>query len=213
MSPLVNFVTPLHKKASRDYLARMVNRKVECMGVAKQYGFDYWDGDRSYGYGGYKYDGRWSVVAKSMIEHYQLPKNARILDVGCGKAFLLYELKKLLPEAQMVGFDISKHGIDDTPEPLRGNLFIHRAQDKYPFAEKEFDLVISITTLHNLNGVSIQYIYAYLSENRIIWSYTSFPISGNLSYYDTRSDSGPMIIYAQLPEVSHNVNNNLCILA
>ena len=150
MSPLVNFVTPLHKKASRDYLARMVNRKVECMGVAKQYGFDYWDGDRSYGYGGYKYDGRWSVVAKSMIEHYQLPKNARILDVGCGKAFLLYELKKLLPEAQMVGFDISKHGIDDTPEPLRGNLFIHRAQDKYPFAEKEFDLVISITTLHNL---------------------------------------------------------------
>ena len=62
-----------------------------------------------------------------MIEHYKLPKNAKILDVGCGKAFLLYELKKLLPEAQVVGFDISKHGIDDAPEPIKGNLFLHRA--------------------------------------------------------------------------------------
>ena len=156
MSQLLNFVNPLHKKTSRDYLARMVDRKVECMGVAKQYGFDYWDGNRSYGYGGYRYDGRWSVVAKAMIEHYTLPQHARILDVGCGKAFLLYELKKLLPDATIVGFDISKHGIDDAPEPVRGNLFIHRAQDKYPFADKEFDLVISITTLHNLKIWDLQ---------------------------------------------------------
>ena len=156
MSQLVNFVNPLHKKTSRNYLARMVDDKVTCMKTAKQYDYDYWDGDRRYGYGGYRYDGRWAVVAKSLIEHYKLPPQAKILDVGCGKAFLLYELKKLLPEAKMVGFDISKHGIDDAPEPVRGDLFIHRAQDKYPFADKEFDFVISNTTLHNLKIGDLQ---------------------------------------------------------
>ena len=150
MQKLLNLVTPLHQKTPRNYLARMIDNKVTCMKVAKEYGYDYWDGDRRYGYGGYRHDGRWAVVAQGLIEQYQLPKNARILDVGCGKGYLLYELKKLLPEAQVVGFDISKHGIDDAKYEIKEHLFIHQAQDKYPFADKEFDLAISITTLHNL---------------------------------------------------------------
>lgn len=150
MSQLLNLINPLHKKTSRDYLGRMVDHKVDCMRVAKEYGYDYWDGDRRYGYGGYRYDGRWSVVAQGLVEHYKLPRKAKILDVGCGKGFLLYELKKLLPDAHVVGFDISKHGIDNAKSEIRDNLFIYRAQDKYPFNDKEFDLVISITTLHNL---------------------------------------------------------------
>ncbi len=151
MGKLLNIITPLHKRTARDYVGRMTDSKVECMKVAKQYGSDYWDGDRRYGYGGYKYDGRWEVVAKRLIEHYQLPKNARILDVGCGKAFLLYELKKLLPEAEVAGFDISEHGLADAKEEIRDNLFNYKAQDPYPYGDKEFDLVISLTTLHNLH--------------------------------------------------------------
>jgi len=151
MGKLLNIVTPLHKKTSRDYIGRMTDNKVECMKVAKQYGYDYWDGDRRYGYGGYKYDGRWEVVARKLIEIYDLQKDARILDVGCGKAFLLYELKKLLPEAQVAGFDISEHGLKDAKEEIRDNLFVHRAQDPYPYQDKEYDLVMSLTTLHNLD--------------------------------------------------------------
>jgi hypothetical protein len=46
-------VTPSHKTIKRDYLARMVDNKVECMlKVKKEYEFDYYDGDRRYGYGG-----------------------------------------------------------------------------------------------------------------------------------------------------------------
>jgi len=128
----------------------MVDDKVHCMLKAKEYEFDYWDGDRRYGYGGYKYDGRWKIVAEKLIAAYDLKPDARILDVGCGKAHLLYELKQLLPEADVHGFDISEHGLADAPETVRPYLFRYRAQDAYPFGDKSFDLVISLTTLHNL---------------------------------------------------------------
>ncbi len=150
MGKLLNIINPLHKKTTRDYIGRMQDEKVACMKIARKYGKDYWDGDRRYGYGGYKYDGRWSEVAKKLIDTYRLSAYAKILDVGCGKAYLLYELKKLLPNATITGFDISEHGINDAKSEIKENLFIHRAQDSYPFKDKEFDLVISITTLHNL---------------------------------------------------------------
>lgn len=151
MGRLLQLVTPLHKKIKRDYLGRMTNDKVASMKKAREYEFDYWDGDRKYGYGGYKYDGRWKVVAQKLIQIYKLKPDARILDVGCGKAFLLYELKKLLPKAKIVGFDISKHGIADAPQSIRSSLFLYKAHDPYPWGDKYFDLVISITTLHNLH--------------------------------------------------------------
>ena len=151
MGRLLNIMTPLHKATKRDYLARMVDDKVVCMLKAKEYEADYWDGDRRFGYGGYKYlPGRWTPVAKQLSEIYGLKDGCSSLDVGCGKGFLLYELKMLLPNAKLVGFDISKHGLANAKEEVRDNLFRYRAQDAYPFGDKSFDLVISMTTLHNL---------------------------------------------------------------
>jgi ubiquinone/menaquinone biosynthesis C-methylase UbiE len=151
MGNLLEIVTLLHKKTKRDYIDRMVDEKVKCMKIAKKYGIEYWDGDRRFGYGGYKYDGRWELVARKLIETYNLKRNARILDVGCGKAFLLYELKRLLPDAQVSGFDTSVYGIENSKVEIKENLFIHKAQEPYPYKENEFDLVISLTTLHNLH--------------------------------------------------------------
>jgi len=150
MGRLLNIITRLHKKTKRDYLGRMIDEKVACSRIAREYGKDYWDGDRRYGYGGYKYDGRWEVVAMELIRTYNLPGDAGILDVGCGKGFLLYEFKKLLPDCKIAGFDISKYGIENAKKEIKNNLFAHEAQKPYPFKDKEFDLVISITTLHNL---------------------------------------------------------------
>ena len=150
MGRLLNIITPLHKRATRDYVARMVDEKVHCMLKAKEYEYDYWDGDRRYGYGGYKYDGRWKSVAEQFIDIYKLKPGARILDVGCGKAHLLHELKQLLPESECVGFDISRHGMADAPEEIRDSLIPYRAQDRYPWGDKHFDLVISLGCLHNL---------------------------------------------------------------
>ena len=150
MGELLNIVTKLHTKTKRDYIGRMMDEKVACSDVARKYGRDYWDGDRKYGYGGYRYDGRWEVVARELIKRYNLTNNAKILDVGCGKGFLMYEFKKLLPDATVKGFDISQYAIEDVKEELRSDVFVHKAEDEYPFEDKEFDLVISITTLHNL---------------------------------------------------------------
>jgi SAM-dependent methyltransferase len=150
MGKFVEVVTPLHKKTQRDYVGRMVDNKVHCMKVARQYERDYWDGDRRYGYGGYRYDGRWAAVAGRLADLYRLPPDAKILDAGCGKAFLLYEFTRLLPKCEVMGFDISAHGLADSKEEVRGRLSRRRVQDPFPYADKQFDLVISLTTLHNL---------------------------------------------------------------
>lgn len=151
MGDLVGFVTPLHTTTRRDYLARMQDDKVHCMERAREYEFDYWDGDRRYGYGGYRYiPGRWKPVAEALIARYGLTSNSSVLDVGCGKAFLLYELQLLLPQAKLVGFDISRHGLAGRHPEFSGTLFPYRAQDAYPFGDNHFDLVISLGALHNL---------------------------------------------------------------
>jgi SAM-dependent methyltransferase len=144
------FFTPLHRRTSRKYVDRMVDDKVQCMLKAKEYEFDYWDGDRRYGYGGYRYDGRWRPVAEQIVQTYGLTESSSILDVGCGKAHLLYELRQLLPGARLVGFDTSRHGLADAPEGIRDCLTRYRAQDRYPWGDGEFDLVLSLGCLHNL---------------------------------------------------------------
>jgi len=151
MGKLKNFVTALHQSTKRDYLARMIDEKVVCMLKAKEYEGDYWDGDRRFGYGGYKFiEGRWQPVAEKLIENYNLTNDSKILDVGCGKGFLLFEIKKILPGIKIIGIDISKHGYENSHSLVKNDIIMHRAQDVYPFKDKEFDLVISLGTLHNL---------------------------------------------------------------
>jgi len=89
-------------------------------------------------------------VAQAFINLYGLKPGSRILDVGCGKAYLLYELKLLMPELQVTGFDISRHGLAEAMPEIRNNLFLYRAQDRYPWGDDYFDLVISLGCLHNL---------------------------------------------------------------
>ena len=137
MGRLLDIVTPLHQQTKRDYLSRMMDDKVECMKVAKQYGADYWDG-------------RWKPVAEALIQTYKLGPGSKVLDVGCGKGFLLHEMLLLEPELQVCGFDISAHGINCASDLVKPHLFLHQAQSPYPFADQEFDLVISLGTLHNL---------------------------------------------------------------
>lgn len=146
----VDFISKIHKSTARDYLSRVTEHdKAECAEVALKFGKDYWDGDRRYGYGGFHYDGRWAPVAEKIAEHYKLPENARILDVGCGKAYLLYEFMKILPQATVAGIDVSEYGIEHAKEEVKPFLRLGNAIE-LPFEDGAFDLVISINTLHNL---------------------------------------------------------------
>ena len=141
MGRLVDFVTSLHKSTSRNYIDRMMDDKAKCMKVAKKYDFDYWDGDRKFGYGGYKYmEGRWKPVAEKLIKNYNLNNSSSILDIGCGKAFLLYEIKLILPEIKIVGTEISKYAIQNAKEEVKKDIILHPAEKKYPYADNQFDL-------------------------------------------------------------------------
>tara|TARA_Y100000590_G_scaffold363995_1_gene422001 strand:- start:1107 stop:1772 length:666 start_codon:yes stop_codon:yes gene_type:complete len=151
MGKLVNYISSLHTSTSRLYIDRMNDNKIECMIKAKKYGRDYWDGDRRYGYGGYKYiPGRWKSVAEKLIQQYNLDDKSNVLDVGCGKGFLLYEIKKLITKINIVGFDKSLYAIENSKEEIKKELFVHSAENKFPYENNFFDLVISINTLHNL---------------------------------------------------------------
>ncbi|MDE3076601.1 MAG: class I SAM-dependent methyltransferase [Chloroflexota bacterium] len=146
----IDFLSPLHKQTKRDYLGR-VNEypKAEAAKLAKQFAYDYWDGDRKVGYGGYHYDGRWRPVAAAIADHYRLKSGLRVLDVGCGKGFLLYELTQVVPGLEIAGIDISAYAIEHAKEEVRPFLEAGTAAN-LPYESNSFDLVISLTTLHNL---------------------------------------------------------------
>jgi len=146
----IDFLSSVHKQTKRDYLAR-VNEfpKAEAARLARQFDVDYWDGDRKVGYGGYRYDGRWRAVAQAIADHYGLKAGDRVLDVGCGKGFLLYDLTQVVPGLQPVGIDISSYAIEHAKPEIKPFLRQGNA-NALPFEDNSFDLVISITTLHNL---------------------------------------------------------------
>lgn len=146
----IDFIEQVHTSTKRDYVGRVLEAdKAECAKIAKQFGYDFFDGERKYGYGGYKYDGRWKPVAEKMAEHYQLKAGQRVLDIGCGKAHLLYELMKVVPGIEVVGVDVSDYAITHTIEEIQPFLIKGEAQDLW-FEDNSFDLVISLNALHNL---------------------------------------------------------------
>lgn len=148
--PCLDFISAVHRKTQRDYLGR-VNEfpKAEAAKVAKRFDREYWDGDRKFGYGGMRYDGRWRPVAEALARHYDIRPGQSILDVGCGKGFLLYEFTQVVPGVQVAGIDISRYAIENAKEEIRPHLRVGAAHE-LPYPDASFDLVISINTLHNL---------------------------------------------------------------
>ena len=148
-------MSPLHKATKRDYLARVNDPefpKAKAAELAKQWGYDYWDGDRRINYGGYNYmPGRWAPIAEKMIEHYGLKPGSKVLDVGCGKGYQLYELSKVLPGIIVRGIDVSSYAIEHAHPEMKPYIDEGSAI-KLPYDDLEFDLVFSINTLHNLHN-------------------------------------------------------------
>lgn len=147
---LTKFVSTIHTSTKRNYIERVTKvNKAEAAELAIKWGYDYWDGSRDTGYGGYQYDGRWKKVAKKMIDKYSLNENSKILDVGSGKGFILNDFKELLTGIDVYGVDISKYAIENSMNTVKTNCILGNAA-KLDFDDNFFDLVISINTLHNL---------------------------------------------------------------
>jgi SAM-dependent methyltransferase len=154
----IDFLSAVHKSTKRDYLARVNDPeypKAKAAELAKQWGYDYWDGDRRINYGGYKYmPGRWDKVARAMADHYGIKPGDKILDVGCGKGFLLYDWMLVVPGVEIYGMDISGYAIENGKEEIRHRLQVGNA-NALPYPDQHFDLVYSINTLHNLHNYDL----------------------------------------------------------
>ena len=118
--------------------------------IARQFGKEFFDGDRLYGYGGYKYHPRfWKATVKRFRDYYRLAEDASVLDVGCAKGFMLHDFKELMPKLTIAGMDISEYAIEHAIETVKPFLRVDNAKE-LPYPDNSFDLVISINTVHNL---------------------------------------------------------------
>jgi ubiquinone/menaquinone biosynthesis C-methylase UbiE len=136
-------------KTKRNIEKRAEAKDEAVVAISRQYGKDYWDGDRKYGYGGYRYDGRWRPVARDLIEHFGLKPGMRVLDVGCGKGFLVKDLMLECPGLEAFGLDISHYALMHCEKEVIGRLHMGDARS-LPFPDGSFDCVISLNTIHNL---------------------------------------------------------------
>ena len=134
--------------ATRNVQARKEGKSADVISIAKQFGEMYFDGPREFGYGGYRYDGRWVPVAKDMIEHFDLKPGDRVLDVGCAKGFLVNDLMHVCPGLEVFGLDVSAYALKHCHPDVVGRLHLGSA-DELPFPDHSFDAVISLNTLHN----------------------------------------------------------------
>lgn len=139
-----------YPKSKRDTDQRSINKSKEIINIAKKFGKEYFDGERIYGYGGYNYNSKyWKGVVEDFINYYNLNENSKILDIGSGKGFMMYEFVKKIPNIFIRGLEISEYAILNSKEEVRNFQILGNAK-KLPFEDKSFDLAISIVTLHNL---------------------------------------------------------------
>jgi ubiquinone/menaquinone biosynthesis C-methylase UbiE len=136
-------------KTARNIRERLEGKDETVVAIAKQFGEMYWDGPREYGYGGYRYDGRWRPVARDIISHFGLRPGMKVLDVGCGKGFLVKDLMLECPGLEAFGLDISLYALLNCEKEVVGRLHLGSAE-KLPFPDGSFAGVLSINTIHNL---------------------------------------------------------------
>ncbi|OGV32603.1 MAG: methyltransferase type 11 [Lentisphaerae bacterium GWF2_45_14] len=140
-----------YPKSKRNVKERGTDKTEEDRRIARQFGKDFFDGDRKTGYGGFSYNSRfWEPVIPDFQKHFALTADSSVLDVGCAKGFMLYDMGRLIPDIKLKGIDISEYAIANAVPETKPYIQVGNAVD-LPFENKSFDVVISINTIHNLD--------------------------------------------------------------
>jgi SAM-dependent methyltransferase len=139
-----------YPRANRNVKARGIEKTEKNREIARKFGKEFFDGDRSHGYGGFDYNPKfWSPVVPTLKKYFSLSSNSSLLDVGCAKGFMLNDIAKAIEGISLKGIDISEYAIANSIEDMQQNLLVANAID-LPFDNNSFDVVISINTIHNL---------------------------------------------------------------
>ena len=140
-----------YPRTKRNVDERGATKTDDVRRVARQFGKDFFDGDRQYGYGGFKYFSRfWQPVIPTIQKHFGLTSRSSVLDVGCAKGFMLYDFLELIPDITVSGIDISDYAISNAMDDIKSKVQVADAKN-LPFPDNSFDVVISINTIHNLD--------------------------------------------------------------
>ncbi|MDA7697774.1 class I SAM-dependent methyltransferase [Candidatus Pelagibacter sp.] len=140
-----------YPKPKRNLEKRLSEKNSNVVQTARKFGKDFFDGDRKYGYGGFSYNPKyWTEVVKDFVKYYKLVPGSKILDVGCAKGFMLYDLRRQFPKIEIAGIDISDYAIQNCHPEIKDYVKVGDAK-KIDFDNDYFDLVISINTVHNLD--------------------------------------------------------------
>jgi len=161
-----------YPKAKRDLNARLESKTEESRKIGRKFGFEYFDGNRNHGYGGFSYNPKfWQPVIPTIVENYKISNSSNVLDVGCAKGFFLYDLKLAFPGINITGLDISDYAVENSIPEIKPYLQVGNAT-KLPFEDDCFDFVISINTIHNLNlqdcATALQEIERVTKDNSFI---------------------------------------------
>jgi SAM-dependent methyltransferase len=139
-----------YPKTKRDLKQRSDEKTESDRAIARKFGKEFFDGDRKHGYGGFKYMSRfWQPVIPTFIEHFNLDKNSKVLDIGCAKGFMLFDMTEAIPNISVEGIDVSSYAIENAKEEIKPFLKVANAKE-LPYKDNSFDVVISINTIHNL---------------------------------------------------------------
>lgn len=148
----VNIISKIHHATSRDYTGRMNDEKVKCMKVARKFDEEFFDGKRRFGYGGYRYDGRFRTVAKALVERYNLTAKSTVLDFGCAKGFLIKDLEDACG-CTCYGYDVSRYALNNAITDI-----------VKPKVDQKFDLIVSLGTVHNLKLPELKVLLQYFQR-------------------------------------------------
>ena len=119
-----------YPKTKRDPSQRAEAKTEEHHRIARLFEKDFFDGDRSTGYGGYRYMPQYfKGVVSAFISHYTLQ----------------------VPDIYVRGIDVSQWATSQGHPKVKDKLSVANAKDLSMFNDNEFDLVVSINTIHNLN--------------------------------------------------------------
>jgi len=139
-----------YPKANRNVKARGLEKTEKDREIARKFGKEFFDGDRSHGYGGFSYNPKfWSPVVPTLKKYFSLSSSTSLLDVGCAKGFMLNDIAVAIPGIKLKGIDVSEYAISNAIEDMQQNVQVANAKN-LPFRDKSFDVVISINTVHNL---------------------------------------------------------------
>jgi ubiquinone/menaquinone biosynthesis C-methylase UbiE len=139
-----------YPRTKRDPMARAAEKTEEDRAIARRFDKDFFDGDRKHGYGGFNYMSRfWQPVVPTFQQHWGLTADSSVLDVGCAKGFMMHDMAELIPGITVKGIDVSEYAVTHAIDDMKPHVQVADAR-ALPFADKSFDVTISINTVHNL---------------------------------------------------------------